>query len=284
MRCRRDHPKVGQSKSLLDFLFDQFFVMDRLYEKLIFTAVHTGQRFTTQPAGLPLHFASADRRCRSAILGRSRDAPRSKRVPTYVGADRKLTPWGLNLNRRAQAKEVSWMTHGHPSGFLSAGAFAAILHSLLVDRTVLDGVTRARSLLEREDDSSETVAAIDLAIRLAGDQLRPVDALPEIGGGWVGEEALGVALYCALTTGDFAAAVRMAVNHGGDSDTTGSLTGQLLGAIHGIDAIPAHWLAQLELRDLLTLVADDLIACHGWNLDENKTSELDSIWERYPGG
>jgi ADP-ribosylglycohydrolase len=182
------------------------------------------------------------------------------------------------------AKEAAWITHGHASGFLSAGAFAVILHSLLVDESILDGVSRARSLLEHESDSSECIAAMDVAVRLAEYQPGNVAALTQIGEGWVGEEALGIALYCALTARDFAAGVRMAVNHGGDSDTTGSLTGQLLGALYGLKAIPAHWLGHLELRELISLVAQDLIECHLWNLDDDGNSDLESIWDRYPGG
>jgi ADP-ribosylglycohydrolase len=59
------------------------------------------------------------------------------------------------------------------------------------------------------------------------------DATPEIveqlGGGWVAEEALATALFCALKATNFAEGVLLAVNHSGDSDSTGSLTGNLLG-------------------------------------------------------
>ena len=61
-----------------------------------------------------------------------------------------------------------------------------------------------------------------------------------MGGGWVGEEALAIALYCALNAqDDFAHGVLLAVNHSGDSDSTGAITGNLLGLMLGIDAIPA---------------------------------------------
>ena len=58
-----------------------------------------------------------------------------------------------------------------------------------------------------------------------------------------------------------------AVNHDGDSDSTGSIAGQLLGALHGEAAIPASWLAPLELRDVIAAVADDLATVAEWNLD-----------------
>ena len=78
-----------------------------------------------------------------------------------------------------------------------------------------------------------------------------------------GEEALGIALLCALTTEDgtsasVAASLWSAVAHGGDSDSTGSLTGNLLGAMHGVEALPSAWLDDLEMREVIERVARDL--------------------------
>ncbi|NDJ10151.1 MAG: ADP-ribosylglycohydrolase family protein [Acidobacteriia bacterium] len=80
-------------------------------------------------------------------------------------------------------------------------------------------------LFPRQEDSAETLWAIDRALELAEARNPPESAIPAIGPAWVGEEALGVALHCALSTANFSLAVRMAVNHDGDSDTTGSLVG-----------------------------------------------------------
>jgi ADP-ribosylglycohydrolase len=60
-----------------------------------------------------------------------------------------------------------------------------------------------------------------------------------------------------------------AVNHGGDSDSTGAICGNLLGASAGAEAIDHDLLAQLEGRDTVTQVTDDLalpslmvVCCH----------------------
>lgn len=82
--------------------------------------------------------------------------------------------------------------------------------------------------------------------------------IAELGEGWVAEEALAIAIYCALVADDFADAVVLAVNHGGDSDSTGAITGNILGAAHGVAAIPARWLDELELRDEIDSLARDL--------------------------
>jgi len=230
--------------------------------------------------------------CLSALMARTRfDSARADNDSKGAGGIMRIAPIAMIFANQPDAtervfqlaKEAAWITHGHPSGYLSAGAFAAILHTLLLDGAILDGVSRARSLLEHEHGSSECLAAMDAAMQLAENRPGSIAVLPQIGEGWVAEEALGVALYCALTAGDFAAGVRMAANHGGDSDTTGSLTGQLLGALYGVNAIPAHWLAQLELRELISVLAQDLIECHHWNLDDG-ASDLKSVLAKYPGG
>ena len=72
-------------------------------------------------------------------------------------------------------------------------------------------------------------------------------------------------MYCALVvqreptpTAAFERGVRLAVNHGGDSDSTGSITGNILGTLFGKEAIPGRWLDQLELRDEIETVAVDM--------------------------
>ena len=48
--------------------------------------------------------------------------------------------------------------------------------------------------------------------------------------------------------------------HGGDSDSTGSLTGNLLGAMFGVEVLPEAWLEELEMRATIERVARDLHA------------------------
>ena len=68
------------------------------------------------------------------------------------------------------------------------------------------------------------------------------------------------------------------MNHDGDSDSTGSITGNLLGCIHGIRQIPQRWLEPLELRTVVEEVADDLASVPDWKIGE---SEADYT-SRYP--
>jgi ADP-ribosylglycohydrolase len=68
------------------------------------------------------------------------------------------------------------------------------------------------------------------------------------------------------------------VNHSGDSDSTGAIAGNLLGAMLGEAAIPPDWLAGLELRAEIIRVADDLEAAAHGTLDRAGAAE------RYPTG
>ncbi len=90
------------------------------------------------------------------------------------------------------------------------------------------------------------------ARRLTPEQAR------SLGGGWVAEEALAIGLCAALVADDVRHGLLLAVNHSGDADSTGSIAGNLLGAAHGVGAIPADLLEPLELRDLIEQIANDL--------------------------
>ena len=70
---------------------------------------------------------------------------------------------------------------------------------------------------------------------------------------------MAVGLYCALKHFDsFEDALVASVNHGGDSDSTGAVTGNILGAAVGYEAIPQFYKDDVELHDLILHMADDL--------------------------
>src|SRR6266516_3671417 len=130
----------------------------------------------------------------------------------------------------------------------------------------------------------ETLAAVEMAEALAASGMPSNTAIERLGGGWVAEEALAISIYCALVAADVREGVILAVNHDGDSDSTGAIAGNLLGAMHGVNAIPAEWLESLELRSVITEVAEDLFSFPDWQIGEySDNRELnDRIWEKYP--
>lgn len=171
--------------------------------------------------------------------------------------------------------EIAAITHGHPSGILAAGFLAEMIRRIVEGAPLRAAIDESLPRLCREPDSDEVVEAVLAAVRRAESSSPSPEVVEELGGGWVSEEALAISLYCALVhEEDFEAAVCLAVNHGGDSDSTGAITGNLLGLLHGQRAIPSHWLDEVELREEIAAIADDLIT------EFDDSSEW---WDRYPG-
>lgn len=171
--------------------------------------------------------------------------------------------------------EIAALTHGHPTGYLTAGALGLLIRLIVAERMALDAaIVRVLEVLTAEPHHEETTNAIRAAVRLSAKGPGTAERVEELGEGWIAEEALGIALYCALCAGDdFAAGVKLAVNHSGDSDSTGAIAGNILGAILGERAIPEHWLAKLELRAELEALANDVFTGH----------RADKAWlRRYP--
>lgn len=179
--------------------------------------------------------------------------------------------------------DVAALTHGHPSGWLPAGVLAATIAGIGAGTSVRDSLWQAARLLDMQADRRETRAALDHATMLATRGMPSPEDLETLGGGWVGEEALAIAVCCALAAPDFRAGVLAAVNHSGNSASTGSIAGNLLGALLGEKAIPPQWIAPLDLADLVGQVADDLWTerCAPPGTDDGGIPA--DWWARYPG-
>jgi ADP-ribosylglycohydrolase len=183
----------------------------------------------------------------------------------------------------ATGNDLAAITHGHPSGRLSAGALALMVSLVLVGSSLTDAIHAAKEELRKHPSHNETLAAIEKAESLAKSHPRKRSALRELGKGFVAEEALAMGLYCALGAGGFEDGVILAVNHSGDSDSTGSITGNLLGAAAGAEAIPDRLLAPLELRSTIEAIADDLAAFPDWQLRSQGDAEERVFYaSRYP--
>ena len=132
------------------------------------------------------------------------------------------------------AAEAAAITHTHPTGYLASGALAVIVQGLLHDHGLDESVERALVELRNRANSGETVDAIERARDLAGDPPR-AEIVEELGDGWIAEEALAIATYCALAADSPREALLLAVNHSGDSDSTGAICGNIVGAANGVE-------------------------------------------------
>ncbi len=156
--------------------------------------------------------------------------------------------------------ETAAITHGHPSGYLSAGALSAIIAALINGKTILESAKSAMRILETYESHGETLLAMENALELAAGNETVFHAIQTLGQGWVGEEALAIALFCALRKTDVKEAFIAAVNHDGDSDSTGAICGNILGAAYGLHSLPKEWVEHIELGQLLTDMSNKLFA------------------------
>lgn len=178
------------------------------------------------------------------------------------------------------AAECAAITHKHPLGYIPAAVLANIVYRILIaDETVSKGeliqivesaMTDARDVFTKENEVkawAELLTLMNNAIRFAQSDVKDVDAVRQLGEGWTGDEALAIAVYCALKhTDSFVDAVIAAVNHSGDSDSTGAVCGNIMGAIVGYEAIPGYFKEDLELRQVILALADDMV--HGCKISE----------------
>ncbi len=160
------------------------------------------------------------------------------------------------------AARCAQLTHGHPTGYLSAGIFAALIDRVVAGVPLPDAVQQSIAQITGGPGAEETVAALQRAVGVAQEGEATAELVEKVGAGWIAEECLAIAVYCALVadrTADPRAALLLSVNHSGDSDSTGAVAGNLIGAAHGLSALPLDWVGRVEGRDELVQVADDLI-------------------------
>jgi len=167
------------------------------------------------------------------------------------------------------AGEAAEITHKHPLGFISAALMSHVIYRLARDieptqdsmkHYIMEGVAEMRKQYKAHHNDVERMAELaERSIFLLDNGKTDLENIIHLGEGWTGEEALAIALYCALKHFDsFEDAMIAAVNHGGDSDSTGAVTGNILGAAIGYEAIPQFYKDDLEMHELILHMADDL--------------------------
>lgn len=180
--------------------------------------------------------------------------------------------------------ETAALTHGHQLGFIPASVLVHIIHriahndNLSLMKAVQDAIEAARRQYKSAKHLPELLALLDKAIDLSQKNMDDLDAIRQLGEGWVAEETLAISVYCSLKySDDFGKALIASVNHSGDSDSTGAVTGHILGAYLGLKRIPQKYLDNLELKEIILEMADDLF--HDCQMSEYG-SYHDKIWEQ----
>ena len=120
-------------------------------------------------------------------------------------------------------------------------------------RSMISAVLEFTNGISREFD--QAVMKIDECLDWSDEE----KALNFLGEGWIGEEAVALALYCFLKyPNDYKKAVLRGANTNGDSDSVACIAGSISGAYLGIDAIPSQWVKEIEKSDYLKDLAGRL--------------------------
>ena len=186
-------------------------------------------------------------------------------IPLYAAVDNRMDV----LEADKLAGDAAEITHQHPLGYIPAALMSHVIYRLVLDEHptrealiayVLEGMGKLGDLFPQHyQEVLEMMGIARVAIDLSANNRSDLQNIGALGEGWVGDEALAIALYCAIRHFDnFEQAMIAAVNHGGDSDSTGAVTGNILGAAVGYEAIPRFFKDDLELHDVILHMADDL--------------------------
>lgn len=205
------------------------------------------------------------------------------------GGMMRVAPIGLYFDKEEYGTEridligakSAAITHGHPLAIVSAAAMVHIINNAAhtdenLYNIIYDCIDTLEDTMETFPETRTLIDLIERAIKLAGREIADDDAIRRLGGtGLVAEEALAIGIYCSLKyQNSFEKAIVAAVNHNGDSNSTGLITGSIIGAYLGVDAIPSHYLENLELRSEIEELATDLFT----GCPDN--AEFDEGWKR----
>ncbi|MDW3116926.1 MAG: ADP-ribosylglycohydrolase family protein [Roseovarius pacificus] len=227
------------------------------------------------------HQAAPGMTCMTALRGAKFFGEQARNDSKGCGTIMRVAPVAFGVERenvRQVAIETSALTHGHAVGQLAAAAWAEILADVSIGKQPEDA---ARSVAHRyQTELGQAGEIIASSIYLSLDA--PVDGTPEtverLGGGWVAEEALSIALYAACVGKNFEEGLCIAVTHSGDSDSTGAIAGNLLGILYPDQVFAHRWKNEVGGADLILPLALDLPQARYW-----EPREASAQFENYPG-
>ena len=171
------------------------------------------------------------------------------------------------------AVDCSVITHGHVLAWIPSYVCAHMIKSILDGNDdlydalnrALNGLRSRASLFKenipmfRKNSLGAFLDLIESAVDLSKKDMRDTDAIRMLGEGWTADEAFAIALYSCLKYSDnFEDAVVCAVNHDGDSDSTGAIAGNIIGTYLGFDNIQQYYVDNVELSNVILEIADDI--------------------------
>ena len=234
--------------------------------------------------------------CMNALVGRLGTIEEPQNDSRGCGGVMRVAPVGLWAPKQAGVSRddadyfgarCAALTHGSDLAWLPAAMLTHMVGVLVhgegfvPESAAADALDAVKRQFSAAPHIGQFAALMERAMELARTASDDLEAIHSLGEGWTGDEALAIAVYCALKySDDMEKALVAAVNHRGDSDSTGAVTGNILGAYMGLAAVPKKFTEHLELKDVILEIADDLCRDDGSGL-----AERDRVWkEKYADG
>lgn len=284
---RTDSPaEVYIDRAYLDWYATQH---PRMTYSRPFTAIYTDRRLRAQRApgrttlsALAVQFQNPSDPRDEYDVGRRGTIEHPISTSKTCGALMRSAPIGLMLNAEnynvqadpvtAVAARAAAITHGAPMGWLPAALFAEIISRMTyprreadptLERLMNNALYQVELRFRGTRDLELFIAEMEKAIRMGCDRsLKVGTCLKELGDGWNADSCLANAIFLTLRfPHDYYRGIHAAVNRTGDSDTVGSVTGNLLGTWMGYDEVSRqldevyhtkdYLLNSLEMFDLI---------------------------------
>jgi ADP-ribosylglycohydrolase len=203
-------------------------------------------------------------------------------LPLGVVADDGKQQWAAEL-----ARDTAALTHGHPSALAAAAAGAVIIgHCLSGDdtrRSLESGMAEAKAYLAASPEAMSLPKAMNAGFQTP----RQLERLRQLAPASTATAAMRGGLYVAASfpePEDVGAALAFAAlaPHG---KSVAAVAGALLGAVHGVSALPVDLVSRLELAWVVdTLARDVVIELTDSPGGSEYTPPRDPTWwDRYPG-
>ncbi len=141
---------------------------------------------------------------------------------------------------------ISKLTHAHVRSQMGCGIYVFIAAEILAGKKLIDaiktGVEKARNFYKGQE---EFKAELEIYGRIWDiEKFAKLKDYNIKSTGYV-VYSLEAAIWCLLTTDNYAECVLKAVNLGGDTDTIGAISGGLAGLYYGLNNIPPEWKNEL---------------------------------------
>lgn len=184
------------------------------------------------------------------------------------GTVMRTAPIGLLYNRSSTravllGEQISATTHGHDTAIVSGGFLAGLISQLMQGYSLNEALDTISGFYIKNTrfNTLEVLAFVDRARTLSQKNPIPTAEIIDKHFGTIGtaEVTLGVALYCCLCYPDnFSKAIFSAINHSGDSDTIGAVTGNIMGTMLGFEAIPHDLITHLNQEQVLEKLSTNM--------------------------